>query len=83
MKKEYDFRKGRRGAVLPQKKKTRITIFIDSEVLQEFRQRADASGRGYQTLMNEVLREYLGKAKKLLDARTVRRIIREELDRAG
>jgi uncharacterized protein (DUF4415 family) len=83
MKKEYDFRKGRRGAVLPRRGKTRITIFIDNEVLQEFRERAESMGRGYQTLMNEALREYLGKARKPLDARTLRRILREELDRTG
>ena len=83
MKREYDFSKGRRGAVLPQRKKTRITIFIDTEVLEEFRRRADAIGRGYQTMMNEALREYLGKQGKALDARTLRRILREELERTG
>ena len=83
MKKEYDFTKGRRGPVLPQTGKTRITIYIDDDVLQEFRERADATGRGYQTMMNEVLREYLGKSERLLDARTLRRILREELRRTG
>jgi uncharacterized protein (DUF4415 family) len=83
MKKEYDFSKGRRGPVLPQAGKTRITIYIDSDTLQEFRTRADAAGRGYQTLINEALREALGKSRQPLDARTLRRILREELRRAG
>ena len=83
MKKEYDFKKGRRGPVLSHKGKTRITIFIDNEILADFRERADDSGRGYQTLINEALREYLGKAKRPIDARTLRRILREELGRAG
>ena len=83
MKKEYDFSKGRRGAVLRPGKKTRITIFIDNDVLEEFRDRADDLGRGYQTLMNEALRLYLGRARKAVDARTLRRILREELDRTG
>lgn len=83
MKKEYDFGKGRRGPVLAQGGKTRITIYIDSDVLQEFRTRADATGRGYQTMINEALREALGKSRQPVDARTLRRILREELRRAG
>jgi len=81
MKKEYDFSRGRRGPALPQRKKTRITIFIDTDVLEEFRERADESGHGYQTMVNQALREYLRKAKQGLDARTLRRILREELER--
>ncbi len=55
MKKEYDFSKAERGAVVPQKGKTRINIYIDNDVLEEFRKRADGAGRGYQTMMNEAL----------------------------
>jgi uncharacterized protein (DUF4415 family) len=83
MKKEYDFSRGRRGAVVPQTGKTRITIFLDDEVLEEFRERADSAGRGYQTMINDALREYLGKSRQPLDARTLRRILREELRRTG
>lgn len=79
MRKEYDLSKGKRGAVVSQKGKTRITIFLDNEILEEFRRRADSAGRGYQTMINDALREYLGKSKKPLDARTLRRILREEL----
>jgi uncharacterized protein (DUF4415 family) len=64
VKKEYDFTKSKRGPVVPQKGKTRITIYIDNDVLEEFRVRADSEGYGYQTMINEVLREYLGKAEK-------------------
>jgi hypothetical protein len=39
MKIEYDFAKAKRGAVVPQKGKTRISIYIDNEVLEQFRQR--------------------------------------------
>ena len=59
MQDEYDFRQGKRGAVLPQQGKTRITIYIDDEVLEAFRQRAEQQGHGYQTMMNQALREYL------------------------
>ncbi|MCB1849461.1 MAG: BrnA antitoxin family protein [Gammaproteobacteria bacterium] len=79
MRKEYDFSKGKRGAVVPQRGKSRITIFLDDEVLEAFRARADDSGKGYQTLINEALREYLDKAKAPVDEATLRRVLREEL----
>ena len=76
---EYDFSKGKKGAVVQQKGKTRITIYIDDDVIEEFRSRADKSGRGYQTIINQVLREYLNKSDKPIDENTLRRVIREEL----
>jgi len=83
MRKEYDFSKGKRGAVIPQKGKTRITIYIDDKILEEFRNRADAAGRGYQTMINDALREQLGRPQNPLDVKTLRRILREELKNAG
>ena len=83
MRKEYDFSGGRQGAIVKQPGKTRITIYLDDEVLQSFRERAEASGRGYQTIINDVLREHLAKATQPLDAKTLRRILREELRRTG
>ena len=83
MRKEYDFSEGKRGSVAPQAGKTRITIYLDNAVIEEFRQRADAAGRGYQTMINDALKEYLGKSRQPIDARTLRRILREELHRAS
>jgi uncharacterized protein (DUF4415 family) len=37
--------------------KERITIFIDQEVLDQFREQAEKSGSKYQTLINQALRE--------------------------
>ena len=37
MKQEYDFSRGRRGAVVPQRGKTRITMYVDNDVLDAFR----------------------------------------------
>jgi BrnA antitoxin of type II toxin-antitoxin system len=59
MKAEYDFSQGKRRALLPSKGKTRITIYIDDAILDEFRARADEAGTGYQTMMNEALKSYL------------------------
>ncbi|KGQ18230.1 Cys rich CPXG domain containing protein [Lysobacter dokdonensis DS-58] len=54
---DIDFSDARRGAALPAPKgKTRITIYIDDDVLDAFRDRAEAEGRGYQTAINEALR---------------------------
>ena len=83
MRKEYDFSKARRGALVSLRGKTRITILLDNDILEEFRERADAAGRGYQTMINEALRDSLGKSRRPIDAETLRRILRQELKRAG
>lgn len=43
----------------PVKRKTRITIYLDDEVLQKFRTLSEQSGKGYQTLINAALRSRL------------------------
>ena len=63
--------------------KTRITIYLDDDIIEAFREKGDTSGQGYQTLINHALREYLGKTPKPLDARTLRKILREELEKVG
>ena len=83
MKRQYDFSRGKRGAVRPATGKSRITIYIDSDVLEEFRERADSSGQGCQTMINEALRSYVGKARQPVDSNTLRRILREELRKTG
>ena len=75
--------KAKRGAVIPQKGKTRITIYLDDEVLKEFRNRAEAAGRGYQTMINEALRAFLARADEPVDKETLRLVIREELAKYG
>jgi uncharacterized protein (DUF4415 family) len=79
MKKEYDLSKGKRGAVIPPKGKTPITIYLDDEVLDRFRLTADRSGKGYQTLINDALRAHQGVAERPPTAKQVREIVREEL----
>ena len=80
--KRVDFSRGLRGAVLPATKgKTRITIRIDTEILDWFRAEVNRAGGGnYQTLMNEALRRHVeGKLENLEDL--LRRVLREELAR--
>jgi uncharacterized protein (DUF4415 family) len=82
MKKEYDFTKGQRGAIVkPQAGKTRITIRIDEEILTWFRDAVHQAGGGnYQTLINDALREYIDQRKEPLE-KILRRVVREELKR--
>jgi uncharacterized protein (DUF4415 family) len=77
MKDSYDFSKAKRGAVIPPTGKTRITLWIDNDTLAEFRQRADQTGRGYQTLLNEALKS--AASSEAVTLSTIRRILREEL----
>jgi len=80
MKKEYNFSKGKRGAVAPAPKgKTRITIRLDDDILDWFRGEVEAAGGGnYQTLINQALREYLNQQQQPLEE-LLRRVVREEL----
>lgn len=82
MRKEYDFSRGKRGAVIPSPGKTRITIMLDDDIIEVFRTRAEAAGRGYQTLINEALRAALRQDDRPLTAKTMREIVREELAHA-
>lgn len=83
MRKEYDFSKAKRGAIVPTPPgKTRITIRIDDDLLQWFKDQVHAAGGGnYQSLLNAALREHVTKKREPLEE-TLRRVIREEL-RAG
>ena len=84
MKKEYNFKKGKRGAVAPVPKgKTRITIRIDNDVLDWFRGQVNAAGGGnYQTLINNALREYITNQQEPIEV-ILRRVVREELQSAA
>ena len=80
---EYDFEGAEQGAVKkPASVKTRITIRIDTDVLDWFRQQVhDAGGGNYQTLINEALREHIQVQDRALE-NMLRKVIREELKSA-
>ena len=84
MKKEYDFSKGRRGAILKAPPgKTRVTIRLDDDILDWFRQQVDNAGGGnYQTLINGALRSFMREKQESLET-ILRRVIRDELRRTG
>jgi uncharacterized protein (DUF4415 family) len=82
MREEYDFSNGRRGPVLQSEPgKTRVTIRLDNEVLDWFRDAVDRAGGGsYQSLINAALRAHVAADREPLEE-TLRRVLREELDR--
>jgi uncharacterized protein (DUF4415 family) len=69
-------KRGATGAVLPTKR--RINIFLDSATLEYFK--GKAGGRGYQTLINETLKNAM--QAENIEA-VVRKTIREELRKAA
>jgi uncharacterized protein (DUF4415 family) len=79
MKKEYDFSQGQQGTVIPTAGKTRITIYLDDQIVQRFKAQSEMTGKGYQTLINEALNVYLGLTEKPVTPEVIRMIVREEL----
>lgn len=87
MRDEYDFSQAKRARAVPHlarlqaeaKGKSRITIMLDNDVLLAFRARAAAEGIGYQTLINQALRQSMG--SRPVDEDSLRRVLREEMPR--
>ena len=82
MRKEYDLSNAKRGAVLfVPPGKTRITIRLDDDVIAWFHKRVnDAGGGNYHTLINLALRQLVNVPAESIED-TLRRVIREELQR--
>jgi len=79
-----DFSKGKRGPVVkPDPNKTRITIRLDADIVDYFKNQVLVAGGGnYQSLINEVLRKHMRSGDQDLEKR-LRKIIREELKKAS
>ena len=82
MKREYDLRKGKRGPAVPlPPEKIRITIRLDRDIVDHFRELVRKAHRGnYQTLINDALRDYLQRPSIVQQVGAeVRSVLREEL----
>ena len=67
----------------PDPNKVRITIRLDGDIVDHFKSLVlEAGGGNYQTLINDALREYVRDSNKALE-KTLRKVIREELRKAG
>ena len=90
MRDEYDFSNAKRAQEVPHLAqlqaentgKSRITIFLDDDILKAFRDQAAQSGKGYQTLINEALRVSLSPESAPLTVETLRKILHEALKAA-
>jgi uncharacterized protein (DUF4415 family) len=87
MQPEYDFSKAKRAKNVPHltklrasmKGKTRITIMLDDDVIDAFRNLAEERGIGYQTAINEALRAAAGAEDVPVTVKTLREVLRKEL----
>ena len=79
-----DFSRGKRGAVVrPDPNKVRITIRLDGDIIEHFKNQVHAAGGGnYQTLINDALRAQIQSQSRPLED-TLRKVIREELKLTG
>lgn len=74
--KEYDFEDAEQGAIVkPARGKTRITIRIDTDILNWFRNQIHKAGGNYQTLINDALRGYIPQTNSTLEKK-LRKVIR-------
>lgn len=90
MRKEYDFSNAKRAKDVPHLAKlqseatvgkVRITTYLDSDIVEWLKARGEAEHKGYQTILNEVLRRQLAPQQPIEEV--LRRIIREELKTAA
>jgi len=81
MRDEYDFSGSRRGPII-RSSKERITIRLDPEVVQWFREQVKGGGN-YQTLINDALLEHIQRQGGADLESTLRRVLREELRKVG
>jgi uncharacterized protein (DUF4415 family) len=82
MKKEYDFSNGVRGKFY-RPAKVQKTIRLDADIIKHFQEMAIKQHTGYQTLINDTLREAMEKPSNAIDLTILRKelraVIRREL----
>jgi uncharacterized protein (DUF4415 family) len=90
MRKEYDFSNAKKAKEVPHLAKlqsentggkTRITTYLDNDVVEWLKSRGEAEHKGYQTVLNELLRKQLTPEPPISDV--LRKVIREELKLAA
>ena len=90
MRKEYDFSNAKRAKDVPHlaklqakqsQGKIRITTYVDDDIVEWLKAKGKAEGKGYQTILNETLRQHIREDKPI--AEVLRQVIREELKQAA
>ncbi len=83
MTEEADVSSGQHGAMASNPAAARRPIALDADVLRWFQEMALRSAGGdHESLINSVLRDYMCRSGEPLE-RTLRRVLREELRKAG
>ena len=80
MRREYDFSGGVRGKFY-RPRKVQKTLRLDADILEYFQARAREEVRGYQTLINEALRDLIREGHPSDAQASLRRMIAEEVRR--
>jgi uncharacterized protein (DUF4415 family) len=78
MSKDIDFSHAKRGALISEPGKERITIRLDADVLAWFRGQVKGGGN-YQTLINDTLRAAMGAENAPVTVGKLREVLRQEL----
>ena len=52
---EFDFSQGERGPVILPTGKTRVTLWLDDDIVSTLTEQAGAAGKGIQAMVNEIL----------------------------
>ena len=74
-----DFNRTGRNAKTRERKKKRVTMYLDPAILEAYQALAADRGSGYQTLINEVLRQTICPELAPVTIASLRRVLREEL----
>ena len=82
MREEAGFSSGQHGAALSPAPQARRAIALDPDVIRWFEDVAHRNGGDHESLINAVLRDYMCRSGEPLE-RTLRRVLREELRKAG
>jgi uncharacterized protein (DUF4415 family) len=82
MREEADFSSGQRAAPGSPPPAARHSIGLDADVVRWFQELALRSGSDSESLISAVLRDYMCRSGEPLE-RTLRRVLREELRKAG
>ena len=81
MKKEYDFSKGVRGKFY-RPVKVQKTMRLDADIIEHFQVLAGKRHTGYQTLINNTLREAITKPTEMVDLKVLRKELHSAIQEA-
>lgn len=82
MRDEYDFSNAKPAKSIAHLNKlrtgkTKVTIMLDNDIIQHFRDLAEKNGRGYQTLINEALRPAIDPDNAPVTAHQLKNILQD------